>query len=126
MKVCRFQPFRRFTAIISAAVLAMGLLTGCGQGKEDKGGGGNPVKGRYVEENVELPIQDGEEITNLEKSGVGNPVLYSQTESMQVFRYEYKDGQWERTSLDWAAGIFDGQAVYIQEVQETGDGTQIL
>ena len=36
MKVCRFQPFRRFTAIISAAVLAMGLLTGCGQGKEDK------------------------------------------------------------------------------------------
>ena len=126
MKVCRFQPFRRFTAIISAAVLAMGLLTGCGQGKEDKGGGGNPVKGRYVEENVELPIQDGEEITNLEKSGVGNPVLYSQTESMQVFRYEYKDGQWERTSLDWAAGIFDGQAVYIQEVQETGDGTQVL
>lgn len=126
MKMRRLEGLRRFTAIISAAAMVIGLLTGCSQGKEDKGSGDGTVKGRYVEENVEMPLQEGEVITNLEKSGEGNPVLYSQTESMQVYRYEYKDGQWERTSLDWTAGVFDGQAVYIQEVRETGDGTQVL
>lgn len=131
MKMSGCREFRKgnkcITAVVLAAMMTIGLLSGCGKGEKGKeSGNDSSIKGRYVEENIELPIQEGEGITNLARSKEGNPILYSQTENMQVIRYEYKDGQWEKTSLDWIAGLFEGQAVYIQGVQETEDGTQVV
>ena len=51
--------------------------------------------------------------------------MYSQTEEAQVFRYEYEDGEWEQTSLDWISQLFEGRDVYLQEIWESADGVQV-
>ena len=130
MKMSRHEKYvRRTAAFLLSAVLAAGLLSGCGKGKteeQSKSGEGTSVKGRYVEEDMELPTQDGEKILNMVKSKDGNPVLFTQTEGTQVFRYEHKDGKWEQTSLDWINQLYEGQNVYLQEIQETKEGAQVV
>lgn len=130
MKMSRHEKYvRRTVAFLLSAVLAAGLLSGCGKGKteeQSKSGEGTSVKGRYVEEDMELPTRDGEKILNMVKSKDGNPVLFTQTEGTQVFRYEHKDGKWEQTSLDWINQLYEGQNVYLQEIQETKEGAQVV
>lgn len=121
----RFNHVKRLAAILLSAVLAVGVLSGCGKGEAGKDKK-DSVKGRYIEEEIELPLQGEEEILNISKSGDGNLLLYSQAEGAQVFRYEYKDGQWEQTALDWIAPLFEGRNIYLQEVWESGDGTQVV
>lgn len=120
----RFNHVKRLAAILLSAVFAVGVLSGCGKGEAGKDKE-DSVKGRYIEEEIELPLQGEEEILNISKSGDGNLLLYSQAEGAQVFRYEYKDGQWEQTALDWIAPLFEGRNIYLQEVWESGDGTQV-
>lgn len=117
---------RRLAALLLSAVLAVGLLSGCGKGKtEEQNKENTSVKGRYVEADIELPIQDGEKILNMVKSKDGNPVLFSQAEGGQVFRYEYKEGDWELAQLDWITQLYDGQNFHLQEIQETKEGIQV-
>lgn len=114
----------RAAALILSLILTAGLLCGCQKsGGSDKEGG---AKGRYVEEDIELPVEKGEEVLNLIKSKEGNPVLFSCLEGIHVSRYEYKDGKWEKGSLDWLDKLYKEGNVYFFEVQESADGTQIV
>lgn len=127
MKMRKHEKYvRRLAALLLSAVLAVGLLSGCGKGKtEEQNKENTSVKGRYVEADIELPIQDGEKILNMVKSKDGNPVLFSQAEGGQVFRYEYKEGDWELAQLDWITQLYDGQNFHLQEIQETKEGVQV-
>ncbi len=127
MKMRKHEKYvRRLAALLLSAVLAVGLLSGCGKGKtEEQNKENTSVKGRYVEADIELPIQDGEKILNMVKSKDGNPVLFSQAEGGQVFRYEYKEGDWELAQLDWITQLYDGQNFHLQEIQETKEGIQV-
>ncbi len=117
---------KRTAAFLLSAVLAAGLLSGCGKGKtEEQNKENTSVKGRYVENDMELPIQEGEKILNMAKSKDGNPVLFSEAEDTKVFRYEYKEGNWEQTPLDWIGQLYGGQNLRLQEIQETKEGAQI-
>lgn len=118
MKMRKHEKYvRRLAALLLSAVLAAGLLSGCGKGKtEEQNKENTSVKGRYVEADIELPIQDGEKILNMVKSKDGNPVLFSQAEGGQVFRYEYKEGDWELAQLDWITQLYDGQNFHLQEI----------
>ena len=74
---------KRTAAFLLSAVLAAGLLSGCGKGKtEEQNKENTSVKGRYVENDMELPIQEGEKILNMAKSKDGNPVLFSEAEDV--------------------------------------------
>lgn len=107
------------------AGIAAGLLSGCGNKKEEDGSGGD-TKGRYVEQDIDLKLQDGEDILNLIRSKDGSPVLFTQLDGTQIFRYEYQDGEWKQTALDWISELYQGREIYFQEVQETADGTQLV
>lgn len=117
-------------------LMALSLLTisGCqngGAGNDGKNAGsggndGNTAKGRYIEEDMELPLQDGEAILNMTSSKDGNPVLFVQTNDLQVNRYEYDGTQWEQASLDWFNDLGKSEEIYLMEVQEAGDGTQLV
>ena len=120
----RFNHVKRLAAILLSAVLTIGVLSGCGKGEDGKGKE-DSVKGRYIEEDIELPLQGGEEILNISKSKDGNLLLYSQTGGAQVFRYEYRDSEWVQTALDWIAPLFEGKNIYLQEIWESGDGIQV-
>ena len=52
---------RRSIALLFTAVITIGALSGCGRGEGGKEAGqGDSAKGRYVEEDMELPVQEGE------------------------------------------------------------------
>lgn len=120
----RFNHVKRLAAILLSAVLTIGVLSGCGRGEAGKGKE-DSVKGRYIEEDIELPLQGEEEILNISKSEDGNLILYSQAGEAQVYRYEYRDGEWAQTALDWIAPLFEGKNIYLQEIWESGDGIQV-
>lgn len=116
----------RVLCILLLAVWAAGLLGGCGDKKTAEEETGGNAKGRYVEKDIELVLQEGEEALNLTKSKDGNPVLFTQLNNVQVFRYEYRGGEWEQTRLDWITQLYQGTEIYFQEVQETAEGAQIV
>lgn len=126
------KKWRRPLALFMLMVLALLTISGCQNGGAGNGGknagSGNQdtAKGRYIEEDVELPLEDGEEILNLIKTKDGNPVLFTETGDTQVNRYEYDGKQWNQASLDWFAGQDGGGEMILMEVQEAGDGTQYV
>ena len=116
---------KHLIVILSVFLVVSGLLTGCGTGKSDRENADRKAKGHYVEEDMELPVKEGETVVNLTKSGEGNLILYSQAEDAQVYRYEYKEGEWEQESLEWVSQLYDGEKMYLQEIQETKEGMQV-
>ena len=122
----RIQRCRHIAAVCMSLILAAGFLGGC-TGKEKEGGdAGGSVKGRYVEETVELPISEDEEVLNLTRSKDGNPVLFSHIAGTDISRYEYQDGKWDKTSVDWLNNLYKGTEIYPEEIQEASDGSQIF
>lgn len=115
---------RQITALMLCVITAAGIFCGCQKsGAPDSESG---AKGRYVEKDIELPTEKGEEVLNLIKSKEGNPVLFSCLDGTKVFRYEYKDGEWKKSSLDWLDGLYKEKDVYFMEVQESADGAQLV
>lgn len=114
---------KRIAALFILAVMAAGLLSGC---KEQAGDTDTDTKGRYVEEDIELPMQGECEILNMIKSKDGNPVLFICESGTKLIRLEYKDGKWEQVPLEWVNELYGEQTLYFQEVQETSDGVQIV
>lgn len=114
---------KRIAALFILAVMAAGLLSGC---KEKAGDTDTDTKGRYVEEDIELPVQGECEILNMIKSKEGNPVIFICESGTKLIRLEYKDGKWEQVPLEWVNELYGEQTLYFQEVQETSDGVQIV
>lgn len=107
--------------------LAAGGLTGCkGDGKKKSSG-----KGRYVEKDIEFPVKEGQEqFMSFLQSKDGNPLLFASNYlRAEVIRYEYVDGKWEETVLDWFSKLHDeGMPTIgkVRDVQESDDGTQVV
>lgn len=132
----------RFLALLLLAAVVLPGLSGCssgsgetsgsGSGKNasgnavDAGSGGSTAKGRYVEEDMELPIKDGEEVLNLSRTEDGSPVLFASFDDTRIKRYEYTGQQWEETVLEWFDHVYPEKQVIPMEVQETPDGTQYV
>ncbi len=116
--------------IMLTVILASGVLHGCGKkdgGEKEKGGAENgTLKGRYVEENIDLPIKEGERAINLSKSKDGNPVVYIAVKDAQIRRCEYIKGKWEENDLDWVEKTCGKKMAYPLGVTETKDGTQLV
>ena len=115
---------KKITAMILAGVLAAGMVSGCSSGTEGEGGASSG-KGRYVEEDLELPLADTEQAINFTRSGEGNPLLFA-SDGTQVVRYEYREGKWERTELIWTRSLVTGDAVTFEDAEETADGMQYI
>ncbi len=122
-KIFARHSMKRAAAFFLITVMTAGLLSGC----QEKDDGKNTVsKGRYVEEDIELPVKEGDEILNIIKSKDGNPVLFICENSTRLIRSEYKDGNWEQIPLEWVNELYGEGTLYFQEVQEAADGTQIV
>lgn len=123
MKIEKYRTgIKRLAVFFLCAAVTAGALLGCNGGSGEGKKADASAKGRYVEEDVVLPIQEGEEVLNLTKSEEGNPVLFSCRDGVQIVRYEYKTEQWEETPLEWISRLYEGKNLYYQEVQETKDG----
>ena len=115
--------------IILTVILASGILNGCagteGKGKKEGAGGSKAAKGRYVEKEVELPFGEGERGLNIAKTKEGNLVLFSSVENTEVNRYEYIEGSWMKSPLDWVLKVCK-EGFYPLAVNETKDGVQFV
>lgn len=128
------RKWMRFLAFGLSAALTVLTLAGCqdnrGFGNDKNAGGGDKNgdagKGRYMEEDMELPTQDGEEVLNLTRTKDGSSVLFAQSGGTQVKRYEYDGTKWSGASLDWFHLTDDSQENYVMDVQEDSDGTQLV
>lgn len=137
----KIKTHSRLLAAILLAALVFSVLSGCtnsnqsstGSGSASQTGtaangtsGGNSAKGRYIEEDLTLPLQDGGQALNLTRTKEGDPVLFVSFNDTQVKRYEYNGQQWDETILDWFGQIYPGKEVLPMEVQETPDGIQYV
>ena len=121
----RNYTMRGFTCLL-AAVLLSAMLAGCGQGNKKGDMDSAAAKGRYVEEDLALPLEKGEEVQDLTKTAEGNPLVFSSRENSTVVRYEYREGTWERTLLDWVSSLYEGKEMYWEKIWESEDGTQLV
>lgn len=121
----RNYTMRGFTCLL-AAVLLSAMLAGCGQGNKKGDMDSAAAKGRYVEEDLALPLEEGEEVQDLTKTAEGNPLVFSSRENSTVVRYEYREGTWERTLLDWVSPLYEGKEMYWEKIWEGEDGTQLV
>ena len=111
-------------------ILAVGALNGCGgkdpEENENGAGGSGAPKGRYMEEEIKLPLQEGERAINLSKSTEGNPVLFASSDDAKIRRCEYIDGEWEEKNLEWVEDTCKGKMDYPISVTETKEGIQLV
>ena len=131
---------RRLLASVLFLTLTLTALTACSKSGADTGGGNNgkdstgansssggtSAKGRYIEEDLDLPISDGEAVLNLIRTTDGAPVLFTSVNDTQVNRYEYNGKDWSKTALDWLAQVYPDSEVVPMEVQETAEGVQYV
>lgn len=121
----------KISAFLLLTALAAVLFAGCSQeeAREDSTG-----KGRYVEEDMELPLETGEQLISFTESKDGNPLLFSihyiveDSVQMEVKRYEYIDGGWEGKAVEWFAEMYGGHIAASEAVdmEEADDGTEVL
>lgn len=115
---------KRITAALMAAVLAAGIISGCGADK-DGSGADTSGKGRYVEKDMEFPLQSGESFLSMHGTEAGGLVLFA-ADSEQVIRYGYDGKEWERTPLDWTKELLTEETVSFVDAEETADGAQYI
>lgn len=103
----------KWKKIVSAAlciVTAAGILAGCGNSADNKTAGSKDNKtnqdkamGRYIEEELKPPIQEGERpLGAYQKDGTVFLHTYLQggEESVRYYEYQYKDGAWSEAKED--------------------------
>lgn len=99
--------WRKILAAGMGLVLAAGLMSGCGDQKKETGSGKKDdqekAMGRYVEEDLKPPVQDGETpLGAYKKDGILH--LYtsgaSQDSGTKYYSYQYQDGQWSEAQED--------------------------
>ncbi|GAA0797860.1 hypothetical protein GCM10008910_21260 [Faecalicatena orotica] len=93
---------RRFAAVLLAVALAAAGITGC-SGKKDKDAkGGQEAMGRYVEEPVELPVKEGENVIALTAGEESDSWLYTYNTLAGTYgAYHYEDGNFTEGDAAW-------------------------
>lgn len=115
--------------ILLAVILASGMLNGCkgkGEKEGEKSARGSSAKGRYVEEDIKLPLEAGERAISLTKSTEGNPVVFVSIMDTDIKRCEYVNGKWEEKALGWLKKVYGKDTVRPVSVTETKDGEQLV
>lgn len=104
---------KRITALALSLTMVTGLLSGCGD--KDKGGSdynGNGATGKYVEEEVKLPTEPGDELSDLVKNEKGELEVYAVNESGENVKYVSSDAkEWKKEDASWLNQISDGYVV---------------
>ena len=108
---------RNRIAVLLAASLLAGALAGCsgtgGSGGTNVAGPGgetagtaaaDTAMGRYVESNIELPVQEGGQVLDVIQVENGALELYSRN-GQETARYIYRDGGWEKQEKSLLEGI---------------------
>lgn len=116
---------KKTVAFLLTVTLAAGLLVGCNKAEERKQDKTDSGKGRYIEEDMELPLKEGEKVLSFSQSKDGNPLLFTNSSS-QINRCEYIDGKWNETSVEWVSKMYQEQPLYALDMEEEADGTQVL
>ena len=99
--------------------MTAGLLSGCsgkeGANKDKESGDRESATGKYVEENVELPLEQNETAFSLLKNANGELEVYTDNgESGGYSKYTSTDGkEWKKEDAFWMAQIPEGTVVSI-------------
>lgn len=110
---------KRIAALALAFCLAAGILGGCG-GKNEKEPQTPKGVGKYVEEDVSLPLKTGEEPWYLLKRADGQLEVYTVDEEGGYGRYLSADGkEWQEGDASW---LVLGEDFYVIELTAGADG----
>lgn len=108
--------FRKITAIALSLCIAAGIFSGCsGSGEKKKETGNTETVGKYVEENIELPIEQNETPLALLKNANGELEVYTCNDETEVYsKYTSTDGKsWTQKDASWLSQIYHGSVLSV-------------
>lgn len=108
--------------MIAMCIAISGSLPGCGKKEEtDK-----QAKGRYTEEMIELPVQNGERGVGLLELQEGGMKIYTKLSGEEHYKaYESSDGKsFTECSADWLNNAAASEEYYLKDVIEGEDGNE--
>lgn len=111
---------KKTVKLFGIILLAVSLMTGCKDGKEQK----NTAMGRYEEQNLELPA-DNNAILNIypEEDGIA---VYFVDDNEKFCRGVLKDGKWQTAPVDWVCNELEEKMVDIEHYTKGADGAEYL
>lgn len=104
---------KRIVALTFSFTVAIGLLSGCGYKDGDaNNNNGNDVIGKYVEEEMTLPIEQGDEPVGLVKNKKGELEAYAVSKAGEYVKYVSSDAkEWKRKEASWLNRFSGGYVV---------------
>ncbi len=109
---------KKITAMVLSICMIAGSISGCGgnsdKNKEEKDGTKKMV-GKYIEENVKIPLKQNESMQRLLKNKEGGIEVYALEEASGSYsRYVSQDGvEWKAEDASWLTQIPNGSVVSI-------------
>lgn len=112
---------KRIIALALSLCMITGMLSGCGGKKDKESGGGNDTVGKYVEEDVEIPMmEEDESMVALNTNANGELEVYTTDANEAYFKYVSADGkEWVKEDASWLHQISGG---YLTSVTAGADG----
>lgn len=105
---------KRIMATMLSLCIVVGSLAGCSDKENKKSKNNTEINGKYMEEAVEIPLQQNETILCLVKNSQGNPEVYTQGENGACLKYTTEDGkEWAGDEASWLSQISGGSVLDI-------------
>lgn len=114
----------RFLLLAFCCVLLAGMLSGCQKKTAGKEETKKEAKGKYVEQWLELPVQEGEKGVSLIQTTEGKWKLYTYLSAEKQYRaYESEDGRtFTAAGADWLNTILGQQDHWMKDIVAGEDG----
>lgn len=120
---------KRIAGFVSAAVL-MAALAGCGEGKEENGGLPEPERGRFVEEEQQIPEEWGgwkPKQLFVSEEALHLLLVKEDGSRLNVQEWEYRDSAFSEVTEGWLKAMeLPAQDWMEMQLLEDGTGTQYL
>lgn len=120
---------KRLKKVISMAMIGILVLCGItGCKKEGKEENVKEARGRYVEEFLELPLQEGERGVGLLQKEDGGLKVYTYLQKEKKYQaYETSDGkQFTEGKADWLNNFLGGEDSYLKDIFQGEDGNEYV
>ena len=144
---------KRWLSLCMAAVMCITLLGGCSSAKKPEGesqngstapsgqtGGNQDGKdqdgnsapmGRYVEEEIAFPLEEGETVFDMAQAADGTLYAYigtkdSKEQLSSLNRYCYEGGGWSKDTPEWLIAAVSEHAMNISNVMIGVDGSEYV
>ena len=125
---------KKIVALVMVAILTTTILAGCGKDSKEIGN----VKGRYVEETVDIPeeLKSGGAI-KMEQSEEGLPIIYASKEennkvNINIYKMQ-ENGEWTKDSPEWLQDIslqdedkFTDPIIIVNDILSDKHGNQYI